>query len=221
MAQLRLGQKEGKENHKLLKHENLETELELYPFNIVVPDDPVIKNEAMFDYHVETNDEKMLLGARFFSDANTHYEDTRDMKDLIMYTEAYYGWKMLQLGLEVGSVTGEEYISVGPQFTTYDHLIFKRMSVVTRLYPDVVVGYEYTTQEGHISKNIMISSTGMGRLVFPSKQTVTQVSLWISFEKPSGVFIGVEYEYNNALGFNNYKYERPNELFFGVKFELK
>lgn len=203
-----------------VKHEDLETELEMYPFNITVPNDPVIKNEAMFDYHNHSSSEKFIVGARFFADANTHYEGGRDMKDLLMYTELYYGFRMFQIGGEAGSVTGHEYLSIGPQFTTYDNQVFKRVSVIARVYPDYVLGYEFTTQEWNVTKKVKLSATGMGRLVLPSNQTVIQASAWVSIERFKGVFIGVEYEYNSAKSYNTFVYELNNELFLGLKFEL-
>lgn len=207
-------------SRKIRKHEDLETELELYPLNLIRPGDPVVKNEAMFDYHLYSNNEKLLGGVRFFADANTHYESSREMKDLIMYTEGYFGYKYFQIGAEVGSITGEEYLSIGPQITAYDNLIFKRVSIISRIVPDYVLGYEYTTQELKLFHVFKLSSTGMGRIALTSKQMVIQASAWISLEKLKGVFFGVEYEYNNATYFNNNKFEVNNELFFGVKFEL-
>lgn len=44
----------------IAKHDNLETELEFYPLNIIVPSDPVFKNEAMFDYHKFSANEKTI-----------------------------------------------------------------------------------------------------------------------------------------------------------------
>ena len=205
---------------KQKKHKDLETELELYPVNLLNFRDPVIKNEAMFDYHLYSKNEKLLGGVRFFGDANTHYEGTREMKDLIMYTSGYFGFKNFQMGAEIGSISSEEYISVGPQFTSYDNLIFKRVSIISRVVPDFILGYEFTTQEAKLFKQVKISGTGMGRMVLPSNETVIQASLWLSFEKLKGAFFGVEYEYNNAKYFNNNKFETNNELFFGVKFEL-
>ena len=202
------------------KHEDLETELEIYPLNLVVPSDPVIKNEAMFDYHRYNNTEKLVYGVRFFGDANTHWAGKRDMKDLLMYTEAYYGYKSFQLGVESGTVTGEEYLSIGPQYANYDSKLFKRVSVISRVFPDYVLGYEFTTQEADLFHVVKLSSTGMGRLVLPTNQTVIQASLWASFEQLKGVFWGVEYEYNNASQYNNFKFETNHELFFGVKVEL-
>lgn len=202
------------------KHEDLETELEIYPLNIVVPDDPVIKNEAMFDYHRYNNSEKLIYGVRFFADANTHWSKERDMKDLLMYTEVYYGYKSFQIGAETGTVTGEEYLSVGPQYAYYDSKIFKRVSVISRVIPDYVLGYEFTTQEAGLFHKFKLSSTGMGRVVLPTNQTVIQASIWASYEGLKGVFFGFEYEYNNAKYFNNFKFETNNELFFGVKVEL-
>ena len=204
----------------IVKHDALETELEFYPFNIVVPSDPVIKNEAMFDYHVFHRQDKLLSGIRFFADVNTHWAKTRDMKDLIIYTEFYYGFKHFQLGAETGSVTGQEYLSIGPQFVTYDSKAFRRLALVSRLIPDFVMGYEFTTQEFDVSKGMKISSTGMGRMVFPSYQTVIQASIWTSFESVKGIYFGIEYEYNSASSYNNWKYETNHELFFGIKAEL-
>lgn len=115
-----IGKEPSDKTHHLDKG-HLETELEIYPFNIVVPTDPVVKNEAMFDYHRYLKKDR-LLNARFFADANTHWgSGSRNMKDLIMYMEVIYGLKNFQLGAEVGSVTGEEYISIGPQYTAYDN----------------------------------------------------------------------------------------------------
>jgi hypothetical protein len=57
-------------------------------------------------------------------------------------------------------------------------------------------------------------------MVFPSYQTVVQASLWTSFEKLKGVYFGVEYEYNSAKFYNNFKFETNSELFFGIKVEL-
>ncbi len=207
-------------SREIRKHEDLETELELYPLNIIRPGDPVVKHEAMFDYHLYSNNEKLLGGVRFFADANTHYEGARDMKDLIMYTEGYFGTKIFQLGAEVGSITGQEFLSIGPQITAYDNLVFKRVSLISRVFPDYVFGYEYTTQELKLFHIFKLSSTGMGRATFPTNQMVIQASLWISLEKLRGVFFGVEYEHNNATYFNNNKFETNDELFFGVKFEL-
>jgi hypothetical protein len=203
-----------------IKHHDLEAELELYPFNLVVPKDPIIKTEAMFDYHWFNNNDRMLGGVRFFADENTHWKDKRDMRDLIMYTEVYYGTKNFQLGVETGTITGEEFISVGPQFTNYDNHIFKRVSIITRLFPDCVLGYEFTTHEATLFRNVKISSTGMGRITIPSNQAVIQYSAWLSFEGLKGIFIGLEYEHNNAKYFNNLRYETNNELFFGIKAEL-
>jgi hypothetical protein len=204
----------------IAKHDNLETELEFYPFNIVVPSDPVFKNEAMFDYHKFSSTEKSVYGVRFFADANTHWAKTRDMKDLIMYTEFYYGLKHFQLGMETGSVTGEEYVSIGPQYVTYDSKAFRRLSLVSRVFPDFVLGYEFTTQEFNLFDHVNISSTGMGRMVFPSYQRVVQASVWLSFEKIKGMYFGVEYEYNSASSYNNFRFETNNELFFGIKAEI-
>jgi hypothetical protein len=203
-----------------VKHEALETELEIYPFNMVVPNDPVIKNEAMFDYHLFFKKEKLLGGIRFFADANTHWAKARDMKDLILYTEIYYGFKNFQIGAETGSVTGQEYLSLGPQFTHYDSKLFKRASLVSRVLPDYVLGYEFTTQEANLSHNMKISSTGMGRIVLPSNQTVIQASIWVSFKNIRGIYFGMEYEYNNAAYFGNFRFETNHELFFGLKAEL-
>jgi len=203
-----------------VKHGNLETELEFYPFNMIIPNDPVIKNEAMFDYHKFSPTEKYLYGVRFFADANTHWAKTRDMKDLIMYTEIYYGLKNFQIGAESGTVTGEEYLSVGPQLVHYDSKLFRRASLVSRVLPDFVLGYEFTTQEFNFYDHVKISSTGMGRMVLPSYQTVIQASVWISFEKLKGLYFGIEYEYNSASSYNNFRFETNNELFFGIKAEL-
>lgn len=202
------------------KHEDLETELEIYPFNIIKPGDPVIKNEAMFDYHLYSENEKLLGGVRFFADANTHYESVRDMKDLIMYTEGYFGYKILQMGVEVGSITGEEYISAGPQITSYDNAVFKRVSFISRLLPDIVLGYEFTTQEARLFDKLKLSGTGMGRVAMHNDERVIQASLWLSHEKLKGFFFGVEYEYNNARFYNNNPFETNHELFLGLKFEL-
>lgn len=215
-----IGKEPSDKTHHLNKG-HLETELEIYPFNIVVPTDPVIKNEAMFDYHRYLKKDR-LLNARFFADANTHWGGgSRNMKDLIMYTEVIYGLKNFQLGAEVGSVTGEEYMSIGPQYTAYDNKYFKRISLISRILPDLVLGYEFTTKEFRFIKGSLFSSTGTSRVVFPKKQMVFQVSGWISFEKWQGVYVGVEYEYNNANSYNNIEFETPNDLFLGIKFELK
>jgi hypothetical protein len=215
-----IGNEPSDKNHYLTKG-HLETELEIYPFNIVLPADPVIKNEAMFDYHRYLKHER-LLNARFFGDANTHWGGkSRNMKDLIMYTEIVYGLKHFQLGAEVGTVTGEEYMSIGPQYTTYDTKYFKRMALISRVLPDLVLGYEFTTKEFRFIKGSLLSSTGTSRVVFPKKQMVFQVSGWISFEKWQGVYIGIEYEHNNANSYNNIEFENHNDLFLGIKFELK
>ncbi len=204
----------------IVKHDNLETELEFYPFNLIVPSDPVIKNEAMFDYHKFTANEKSLYGVRFFADANTHWVKTRDMRDLIMYTELYYGFRHFQIGAESGTVTAQEYLSIGPQFVTYDSKIFRRAAIVSRVVPDLVLGYEFTTQEFNLFDHVKISSTGMGRMVFPTYQTVIQASVWASFEKLKGLYFGFEYEYNNATFYNNFRFETNSEVFFGIKAEL-
>jgi hypothetical protein len=205
---------------EIVKHDALETELEFYPFNMIVPNDPVIKNEVMFDYHVFHKNDKFLSGVRFFADANTHWANIRDMKDLLMYTEVYYGLKNFQIGAETGSVTGQEYLSIGPQFVNYDTKLFRRVALVSRVVPDFVLGYEFTSQEFEVSENMKISSTGMGRMVFPSYQTVIQASIWTSFKNIKGIYFGVEYEYNSATFYNNWKYETNHELFFGIKAEL-
>lgn len=199
---------------------HLETEIEAYPFNVVVPNDPVVKNEVMINFHRFLKNDKYLLNARFFADGNTHWKKHRDMKDLIMYTEMVFGWKNFQLGAEIGSVTGAEYLSFGPQFTAINNKIFKRVAIITRVFPDRVIGYEYTTKELKISKGALLSSTGTSRIVFPSKQKVYQASLWLSFEKWKGIYTGLEFEHNNANIYNNIVFERPNELFLGIKFEL-
>jgi len=208
----------GKTN-EIVRHDNLETEIEFYPFNMIVPSDPVVKNEVMFDYHRFNYSGKLLGGIRFFADANTYWGGERDMKDLIMYTEAYYGFKNFQLGLESGSVTGQEYLSIGPQYVGYDTKIFRRIALVSRVLPDFALGYEFTSQEFEITENMRWSSTGMGRMVFPSYQTVSQVSLWVSFKKIKGMYFGFEYEYNSAASYNNWKVTN-NELFLGIKAEL-
>ena len=51
---------------EIVKHDNLETEIEFYPFNLIVPSDPVVKNEVMFDYHRFHKQDKLLGGIRFF-----------------------------------------------------------------------------------------------------------------------------------------------------------
>lgn len=61
----------------------------------------------------------------------------------------------------------------------------------------------------------------MCRILVPSDEQIIQVSTWVSFEKLHGVFLGIEYEYNNAAYFNSHAYERNHEFFLGVKFELK
>lgn len=205
---------------EVLKHEDLETELEFYPLNIVVPNDPVIKTEAMIDYHRHSSSGRFLRGTRFFLDENTHWKNKRDMKDLIMYTELYWGFRNFQLGCEIGSVTAEEFFTLGPQYTTYDGRIFKRLSIISRLWPDYVFGYEFTTQELKILPNWNLSSTGMGRMVLPSKQAVIQASLWVSHDRLKGIFFGLEYEFNNAENFHEATFERKNEIFFGIKAEL-
>lgn len=199
---------------------HLETEIEAYPFNVVVPNDPVVKNEVMINFHRFIKDHKYLINSRFFLDANMHWKGHRDLKDLIMYTEFVFGYELIQLGAEIGTVTGSEYISVGPQLTAVNNKIFKRVALVTRIFPDRVLGYEYTTKEMKFIKGSLLSSSGTSRFVLHSKQKVYQASLWLSFEKWKGVYMGFEYEHNNANIFNNIVFERPNELFFGVKFEL-
>lgn len=211
---------EESEEAERLKHKALETELELYPLNLIDLHDPVIKNEAMFDYHEFLAEDKLLTGLRFFADANTHWAESRDMEDLLMYTEFYFGFSNFQIGAETGSITGNEYLSIGPQLTHYDKRFFKRISLIIRLYPDFVIGYEHTTAELKLLNTINLSSTGMGRMVFPSEQTVLQLSLWLSSPKIKHFFIGVEYEYNNARQFNYIRHETPNVLFLGLKVEL-
>lgn len=206
---------------KIKKHEDLETELELYPLNMIHPRDPIVKNEAMFDYHRFSRNEKLLGGVRFFADANTHYEGSRDMKDLILYTTAYFGFRNFQMGAEIGSITNQEYLSVGPQFTSYDNEVFKRVSIITRIVPDLIFGYEFTTQEVKLFDGIKLSGTGMGRVAYPANEIIIQASAWLSSEKMRGVYFGFEYEYNNARYFNNNRFEANNELFLGIKFELK
>jgi hypothetical protein len=202
------------------KHENLETEMELYPLNMVIIDEPVIKSEAMFDYHQHSHTGKMLGGIRFYANTNTHWAKTRDMKDLILYSEAYYGFKHFQLGGETGSITGEEFMTIGPQFAVYDNKIFKRGALITRLFPDYVFGYEYTTQEAHLFHGMTLSSTGVARLIAPSNKAIIQGAVWVSFRRLHGLYFGIEYEHNNSKYFNTYKFEVNDELFLGIKAEL-
>lgn len=207
--------------HHFFDKGHLETELEFYPLNTIIPTEPVVKNEAMFDYHRFLKKDR-LLNARFFADANTHWGGgLRNMKDLIMYTEVIFGLNHFQMGVEIGSVTGEEYISVGPQYTAYNNKYFKRISLISRVFPDQVLGYEFTTKEIKFIKGSLLSSTGTGRIVLPRDQMVVQISGWLSFEKWQGVYVGLEYEYNNANSYNNIKFETHNDLFLGIKFELK
>src|SRR6185369_12695167 len=102
----------------------------------------------------------------------------------------------------------------------YDSKFFRRAAVVSRVIPDLVLGYEFTTQEFNLFDHVKISSTGMGRMVFPTYQTVIQASAWASFEKLKGLYFGFEYEYNNAQFYNNFKFETNSEVFFGIKAEL-
>ena len=198
----------------------LNAELEIYPINAVNPTDPVIKNEAMFDYHDFYKGDH-LFNVRFFGDANTHWDKERDMEDLIMYSEIVYGFKYVQFGFETGTVTGKEYIGLGINLTAYDTKIFKRASLVTRIFPDYVVGYEYTTKELKIFHNVFLSSTGTSRIILPNMEMVIQASAWISFEKFPNFYIGMEYEYNNANFYHTIRRETPHELFGGIKIEFQ
>lgn len=210
-----------KENTKRDRHKDhyrkdkkLEVELELYPFNALNIKEEVVKVEVMFDYHdFIGKNQKQMVGVRYFSDVIVQ-TGHRDMTDLIWYTEMYTGFKhWLQFGGEIGSVSGQEYMSLGPEFVDYNSAIFKRVAINTRVFPDLVLGYEYTSQELEAGK-FSISSTGTGRMLFPSNKQVVQFAFWVSHHRFDHLFIGGEYEYNNS------RIEKPNELFFGVKFEL-
>ena len=198
------------------EEKKLELEGELYFRNLIHFPENVIKNEVMIDYHendTSRSGRKTLLGLRFFNDANLHWEH-RQMTDLIWYTEAYWGLRNFQIGAELGSVSGLEYISAGPQLTSYNNPLFKRCALNTRVIPDLIFGYEFTTQELKIGP-IHLSSTGTGRFIVPTKQFVVQASLWISSKNLKSLYWGFEYEYNSS------KIENPQELFFGMKLELK
>lgn len=216
----------AKEEHKHAKEEHkhirgiLEAELEIYPVNILHVTDRLVKNEAMIDYHLFSKNERQIFGMRFFVDEITHLGEKRHMKDLFIYTQIYYGFKIFQLGAEIGSVTGQHYISFGPQYTHYDASLFKRISLITRVFPDYLIGYEYTTKELEVFHGTYLSSTGTGRMVLPCNQQVIQASIWVSFDKLEGLYFGAEYEYNNASEFNHFKFETPSEFFVGVKAEL-
>lgn len=193
----------------------LTTELEVYPVDIVDFKNQIMKIEAMFDYHDYRGHSKQILrGVRYFNDINIHWGE-REMKDLIWYTEGYIGSRYLQLAGEVGSVSGKEYISFGPQFTHYGNYLFKRISINTRIWPDLLLGYEYTTEEAHLGK-VILSSTGMGRFMELNTKgkCVLQTSLWISFESLEKTYFGFEYEYNNSHT------EPSNEFFLGIKMEF-
>lgn len=202
------------------EHENkndscraLITELEIYPLNISELKNEIVKVEAMFDYHdLVGKKQQILRGVRFFGDANFHWKE-QHMHDLIWYTEGYIGYnKYLQLGGELGSISDNGYIGLGPQFTYYCDKFFKRFSINTRIWPSLVLGYEYTTEE-NIGR-ATISSTGMGRFDVKSNQLLLQASLWLSFKKMHRVYYGVEYEYNNTHS------ELPHDVFGGIKLEF-
>lgn len=207
--------------HEIKASNKLEVELEIYPVNLLHLMDEIIKNEVMFDYHNYIGKaSNRLVGIRYFNDVNIH-PGQREMTDLIWYTEMYIGLKhWLQLGGEIGSVSGQEYLSFGPEYVDYDNRLFKRVAINTRVFPEFVWGYEYTTQDFEIGK-IAISSTGTGRLILPSEKHeipaekhVIQSALWFSHTSHHKFFFGAEYEYNSSRS------ELPHELFLGIKLEL-
>jgi hypothetical protein len=206
-----------------IHHRELEAELEVYPFNILVPAEPVIKNEVVIDYHRFSENEKWLGGARFFLVTGTHYRDIRETHGLLMYTEGYFGSRCLQLGGEVGSLAGVEYLSVGPQIAIYDNLVFKRLALISRVYPDYVLGYEFTTQEFHVLKNLKWSATGMCRYLPYPDERIFQFSSWFSLTHLEWISVGVEYEYHKVPDVSNSHSpeESPHELYLGVRFELQ
>ena len=209
-----VAQNENEANAHQRIDKKLEVELELYPFNVLDFSEEVVKVEVMFDYHDYIGKNKnQMIGVRYFNDVNVH-TGHRDMTDLIWYTEMYTGFKhWLQFGGEIGSVSGQEYLSLGPEYVDYNNVLFKRIAINTRIFPDRVLGYEYTSQEFDIGK-LTLSSTGTGRIIFPSNKQVVQFAFWMSHHRFDHIFFGGEYEYNNS------RVEKPNELFFGLKFEL-
>jgi hypothetical protein len=203
--------------HQRKHHEEkrLELEGELYFRNLIYLPENVLKSEILIDYH--DNDsafygKKTLFGLRFFDLINEQWEN-RQLIDLIWYTEGYWGFKHFQLGAEMGTLSGQEYISVGPQFTDYNTRIFKRFALNTRVFPDLIFGYEFTTQElefGHFR----LSSAGTSRFIMSTEQFLIQSSIWVSSKMMKSLYWGFEYEYNSS------KIEKPQELFFGLKVEL-
>lgn len=229
------------------EHFRLESEIEGYFRDVLEPEKNFGKVEAMIDWHdyylrkkekvnlskqehkksnpLKPKKEKVnLLGIRYFNDANLHISK-KDMTDLIWYAEAYYGKRLFQVGVEVGSVSGKEYLGIGPQFTIYDHGCFKRLAVNMRAWPSVtdpepVFGAEYTSQE-LTNDRVTFSSTGMVRWILNTGQTVVQSSIWLSFADYENFYLGAEYEFNNEQKYNQFVKDSKNTIFVGIKVELK
>jgi hypothetical protein len=187
------------------------------------------KDELMADYH-KTTQNGNLFEFRFYYDGNVYYTgDEHNLRDLVKNVQWSYGKKNVQISFENGTVTGKEYLGLGLKSTTFDNKFLKRGSAVAMYYPsksvnqfeNFVLGFEYTTQEVEWEyPGIILSSTGTGRLILPTGQTVVQGSVWFSTEKMDWLYIGIEYEYNNASHFNDITIKEPHELYLGFKIEF-
>lgn len=228
------------QEHDTTKHQSklLEFKTEFYPLPLIPEfNNNTIKIEIIGNYH-NTFLKKSIYGVHFYYDGNTHWKE-HQLEDLLTYTEVFAGWKYFQFGLEIGSLSGKEYHSFGPQATLYDFIevkdkhIFERISIIGRTFimqdsleghkMHYISGYEYSTNGFHIGSskrtNFEISSTGMGRFFIPSYQRVLQASLWLrcvpKVNKKNQPIISFGFEWENNTALTN-----QHELYFGTEIDF-
>ncbi len=164
-------QTDSTKEKECLKERPLEVKFEFYPLPLFPSfNNKTVKIETIVNYH-NSFLHRGIYGVHFYYDGNTHWKE-HNMEDLLTYSEVFTGWKHFQFGLEIGSLSGQEYVAFGPQTTLYDFCkikdkpVFERFSVISRGYNledhidtlgdsknhkgfqylnHYVVGYEYST----------------------------------------------------------------------------
>lgn len=185
----------------------LEIEQELYPIDLKNLYSNLIKVETLVDLYKVNGG--INYGLRSFFNINYH-TGSDNFKDMVMYTQSYVGRKWYAIGAEIGSIGNKkDYFSLGPQLVIYDRWKFERLSVNSRVWPEYVLGAEYTTEEFFHC----VSSTGMFRHLMETGEIVAQASIWVKPFRIDNLNLGVEYEFNNS------KIQgEEHEFFLGIKF---
>lgn len=188
-------------------------EAEFYPINAFDLRDKTLKYELTGNAYRFHEHNKFVEDFYAFHDMNVHWKKN-ELVGLISYGQYSFGLKnKIQAAIELGSTNGHEYAGFGLNFMIHDKWAFERMALIARsdlTCSNFIYGYEYFTKELEIGR-LVVNSTGVGRVILPSRQILFQGSVWLSTRKFHNTLFGFEFEHNSVRN------EHPNEGYLGIK----